>query len=180
MMEEKTPVIILTAVFAVAVVGFILYFSTANTGMFNVYGSGEAVSVEHARMVIDERTRAPAATYGEAKYVDERTGEVRTDVGNLQFVIKSDWAPKQSATKAPGEVESLCFVFDPATGEIVETRPGRNMPDPDAKRAMDFRSAKCYNKGEYILTNGAGISNSKAGIPPWSWCCYYDLEGSTY
>jgi hypothetical protein len=178
-MEEKTPIIILAAVFAVAVVGFILYFSTANTGMFNVYGSGEATSIQHARTVIDARTRAAAATYGEAKYVDEQTGEVREDVGNLQFVIKSDWQPKQSATRSPGEIESLCFAFDPATGEIMETRPGRNRPGPAARRLMEQGTA-CYQKGQYILTNGAGISSSVADIPPWDYCCYDDLTGSTY
>lgn len=58
-MAEKTPVIVLTVVLVVGIMGFATLYSAANTGMFNVYG--RAIAQEKAgelrnREVLDDRT----------------------------------------------------------------------------------------------------------------------------
>jgi len=204
-MSEKTPFIVLTVVFVVGFVGFVLMMTDANTGAVSIYEQTRAASETSGG---DPSKYWQIASGGRAIYgglvqqgetqpiIIEKTGAPTTPTayteegeptGNLGVAGTTPYQSKRTAFKQINTNERGCYVY--------------NVPKRQGQLGMQYaagteqlqdslRTLECYRSGQQIQTEDGQtltvmVRSAIQNRPLiWgaddTWCCFKSGLKATY
>lgn len=179
---EKTNMIIITTIFAVALVGFVMMVSETNTGMYNVYGEmNKLYPAEEARAqkMLDERKLSGGQEpYGLGLGWDNpATGEAYItkegkDPGNLGQVLTTRYGEKKDKEQQYVTKRNGCYVYGV---------PGLEAPTMGIQRTGNPNSMMRYNcfmngdlneQGKKISVKSATLTDPLIWGAEYTLCCF--------
>lgn len=178
---EKTNLIILSTIFAVAFVGFVMLASETNTGMFNVYGDENKfdprAESRAQKMLAERQLSGGQEPYGlPLGWENPATGQAYItsegqDPGNLGQVLTTTWGDKKDKEQQIVTKRNGCYVYGV---------PGLAPPIMGIQRTGNINSMaryRCFMNGD-LNEQGQRITIRTATNDPliwgseYTWCCF--------
>ena len=178
---ERTNLIIISTVFAVALVSFVLMVSnTTSTGMFNVYGEENKLNPRYEarmqEMLAERHLSGGQEPYGvPLGWQNPATGQAYTtqegqDPVNLGQVLTTAWGVKKDKDKRFVAKRNGCFVFG-----LPELQDQLGLQRTGKPESMNLYT--CYKQGD-ITEDGKRVTIRTATNDPliwgpeYTWCCF--------
>lgn len=178
---EKTNLIIITTIFAVALVGFVMMVSETNTGMFNVYGEeNKMYPQEEARaqkMLAERKLSGGQEPYGVPLGWETATGQAYVtregqDPGNLGQVLTTGYGEKKDKEQQFVTKRNGCYVYNVAGFEAPIMGIQRTGNPNSMARYLCFMDGDLNEQGQKITVKSATLTDPLIWGKEYTLCCF--------